>query len=73
LVKSIRLSDEVAARNLLAAAEAVGDPEGSFTPTSLLAAKPGLADEDGDGWEGQDKASAMRLAVPEMCLISLVN
>jgi hypothetical protein len=51
----------------------VGDLEGSFTHTGLLATNPGLADEDGDSGEGWDRVSVTRLMLPEMCLISLVN
>jgi hypothetical protein len=48
----------------LVVAEAVGNPEGAFTPTVLLTASPGLLTEKGE--EEQHSVSAIRSAILEM-------
>ncbi len=52
-----------------AAAVAASDPEGAFTLAGFTAAEPGPVREG----DGLDKASATRLSVPLMCLMSLEN
>ncbi len=52
-----------------AAAVVARDPEGAFMLAGVTAAVPG----PGGGVDGLDKASATRLSVPLMCLMSLEN
>jgi hypothetical protein len=52
-----------------AAAVVANDPEGAFTLAGITAAVPG----PGGGTDGLDKASATKLSVPLMCLMSLEN
>jgi hypothetical protein len=52
-----------------AAAVVASNPEGTFTLAGFTATKPG----PGSGGDGLDKASATKLSVPLMCLMSLEN
>jgi hypothetical protein len=60
-------------RTMLAAAEAWDTQRAFLHPEAYSPPSHAYLKKEGNGWEGQDKVSARRLAVPEMCLISLVN